>query len=328
MDALASVGWPVVDRIFHIGDFSVSPHGIGIAAGFLAGSWWVMRTGPSRGVAAEHLSNMLFWALIGAIIGSRLFYVIGHWSEFDGIGEVFALQNGGFSLIGGIAGAVLIAVPFMRRYGYRFFQAMDCAFLGFPFGIAVGRSGDLIIGDHLGKPTSWLLAWTYEGGSLAPPFHCTGTAPAEICTAALQGGHSEQITRGGAQLAQDGAVIATGIGVHQTAMYDMLWCILLFVGLFLFARAARRREGVLILTFAILYGLGRVVTDYLRIDKRVAFGMTGSQITSLTVVVISICILVYWAIRKPPDPGRRVATRFAPGEPSTTFTPPTMPTGS
>jgi hypothetical protein len=71
-----------------------------------------------------------------------------------------------------------------------------------------------------------------------------------------------------------------------------------------------------------------VVSDYLRIDKRLAFGMTGSQITSLTVVIVSICILLYWAIRKPPDPGRRVRTAFPAGEPSTNFTPPAMPTGS
>ena len=63
-------------------------------------------------------------------------------------------------------------------------------------GIAIGRIGDLIIGDHLGKPTSWLLAWTYEGGTLAPPFNCVDG----VCQAGLQGGHLEEITRTGATL--------------------------------------------------------------------------------------------------------------------------------
>ena len=35
--ALSSIGWPVLDRI-HIGSkFAISPHGVGIAIGFLAG---------------------------------------------------------------------------------------------------------------------------------------------------------------------------------------------------------------------------------------------------------------------------------------------------
>ena len=63
-------------------------------------------------------------------------------------------------------------------------------------GISIGRIGDLIIGDHLGKPTCWLLAWKYEGGTLAPPFNCVD----EVCQAGLQGGHLETITRTGAAL--------------------------------------------------------------------------------------------------------------------------------
>ena len=48
--------------------------------------------------------------------------------------------------------------------------------LVFTLGIVIGRVGDLIIGDHLGKPTSWFLAWSYHGGTLAPPFTCGVTA--------------------------------------------------------------------------------------------------------------------------------------------------------
>ncbi|HEY8017930.1 MAG TPA: prolipoprotein diacylglyceryl transferase family protein, partial [Actinomycetota bacterium] len=79
---IASVGWPVLDR-FRLGDgFAISPHGLGIAIGFMIGGWLLGRIGVRRGVTPEHISTMLFWALIGAILGSRIAYVIAHLSEF------------------------------------------------------------------------------------------------------------------------------------------------------------------------------------------------------------------------------------------------------
>ena len=46
---LASIGWPVLDRIHLFGDFAISPHGIGIAVGFLFGAWILQHEDPSAG---------------------------------------------------------------------------------------------------------------------------------------------------------------------------------------------------------------------------------------------------------------------------------------
>ncbi len=299
LPSLASIGWPVLDR-FRIGNsFAISPHGLGIAIGFMIGGWLLGRLGPRDGVSAEHISTMLFWALIGAIIGSRLFYVIAHLSEFSSPLEWLQIWKGGISLLGGIAGAILINVPRMRRYHYRFLQVMDPAAICLALGIAVGRIGDLIIGDHLGKPTSWWLAWTYHGGTLAPPFTCANG----VCQAGLQDSHLEVIQRAGAKLLDaKGAVIATGVGVHQTALYDMILAWILFAILWNMNKKPRR-EGVLALTFGVYYGCCRLLEDSLRIDKR--FGpFTGSQWTALTVALICGGILIWWAIearRRGPD---------------------------
>jgi prolipoprotein diacylglyceryltransferase len=169
----------------------------------------------------------------------------------------------------------------------------------------VGRIGDLIIGDHLGKPTSWLLAWTYEGGTLAPPFSCVG----DSCTATLRGGLTETIGRTGASLSDaGGTVLAQGVGVHQTALYDMLLAGILFAFLWWFI-GSRRREGVVTLAFGLAYGCCRLLEDSLRIDKR--FGpFTGSQWTALSVAIVAAAFLIVWAVRKPPG-----ATTPARGDP-------------
>ncbi len=290
---LAAIGWPVLDRI-HIGSkLAISPHGLGIAIGFLLGAWILTKEGPKRGVSVEHINSMVFWALIGAIIGARLFYVIAHFSEFNGIGDMLAIYRGGISLLGGIAGAVLINIPFMRRHHYRFFQVMDGAVIGIAFGVMVGRIGDLIIGDHLGKPTSWLFAFQYHGGNLAAPFVCNaGRCVADL----LQGARQIVVTRAGATMfGPQGQVLARGVGVHQTALYDMVSAGALF---FVLTRLNRRspREGVLTLVFGAWYGTVRVITDFLRIDKRF-FGLTGSQWTGITVATICVLTLLVWGIR-------------------------------
>ena len=50
----ASIGWKVIDR-FHIGgSFAISPHGVGIALGFLAGAYvFIGREAPRRGYPDE-----------------------------------------------------------------------------------------------------------------------------------------------------------------------------------------------------------------------------------------------------------------------------------
>jgi phosphatidylglycerol:prolipoprotein diacylglycerol transferase len=286
---LGSIGWPVLDRLRFGGSFAISPHGLFIAIGFMIGAMLLTRLATRRGISEEHIQTIIFWCLVGAIIGARLFYVLAHFSEFDNLGQMLAIWRGGISLLGGIAGAILINVPRLRRYGYRFFQVVDPGAVAVALGISVGRIGDLIIGDHLGKPTSWLLAWKYSGGTLAPPFTCID----EVCQAGLQGGHLERVTRSGATLFDaKGAILAQGVGVHQTALYDMVLVGLLFAFLW-YLQKRPRREGILTLTFGLFYGCFRLLEDSLRIDKR--FGpFTGSQWTALTVAILSAAILLWW----------------------------------
>jgi len=303
MFVLGSIGWPVLDRIRFGSWFAVSPHGLGIAIGFMIGAWLLTKLAPRRGISEEHISSMIFWALIGAIVGARLFYVIAHVSDFSGPLEWLQVWKGGISLLGGIAGAILVNIPRWRHYGYKFFQIMDPSAIALSLGIAIGRIGDLVIGDHLGKPTSWFGAWTYHGGTLAPPW----TDINGVWQAQLQDGHIAAISRGAAVICDaaknvvasapaaclPGHTIASGVGVHQTAMYDMVLAAILFALLWRLNKKVRR-PGILTLTFGLYYGLCRVLEDSLRIDKR--FGpFTGSQWTALTVSSISLLILIWWA---------------------------------
>lgn len=269
-----SVSWTVYPTL-DIGPLSISPHGIGIAVGFLLGAQLMVRRSRRFGGPDENdIWNTLFYALIGAIVGARFGYVIGHFSEVTDGGDdllgVLKIWEGGISLIGGITGAILFALPYMLRRKMGFWRTMDLAAPGLALGIIVGRIGDLVIGDHLGEPTDFALGWRCGGEAGEPP------VDADVYLQALAEGRPPSLG-------------CYDIVLHQTALYDLFSTILLF-GFLLWVGRKVRPTGLLILTFTVWYSAMRVITDFLRVDKRY-FGLTGSQLMTIAVGVVCIYLL-------------------------------------
>ncbi|MFN2491029.1 MAG: prolipoprotein diacylglyceryl transferase [Actinomycetota bacterium] len=288
------LAWEILSRI-HVGPVAISPHGIGIAAGYLLGAQVLARRARERGGPSEaDIWNALFYALIGAIVGARLGYVLGHIPEVtDGGGDplgVLRVWEGGISLLGGITGGILGALPYMRKRRMGFWRSLDLTAPGLALGIVVGRVGDLIIGDHLGTPTKLPWAWLClgEAGGAEP-------VPARVYRAALAQGDPPSLG-------------CFDLPLHQTALYDFVSTLVL-LGVLLWLGRRRHGTGFLTLTFALWYGAMRVFTDFLRVDRRY-LGLTGSQWLALTVVVVSAALLARyrgapprWADPPPDDDG-------------------------
>jgi phosphatidylglycerol---prolipoprotein diacylglyceryl transferase len=269
------LAWAIVPRI-HLGPLAISPHGIGIAAGYLIGAQFMVRRARRTGGPAEtDIWNALFYALLGAIVGARIGYVLGHFSEVTDGGRdllgVVKVYEGGISLLGGITGGILAALPHLRARRMGFWRCMDLAVPGAALGIFVGRFGDLIIGDHLGTPTSFALGWRCLGES-------GGVSPSSAAAYMQALGQGDPPSLG-----------CFALTLHQTALYDLISTLALF-GFLLLLRGREIRPGVLTLSFGVWYGSVRVVTDFLRVDKRY-LGLTGSQILALAVVVVSLYLL-------------------------------------
>lgn len=246
----AAISYRPLVRI-DLGPFQVSPHGIFTALGFVAGAWLLLRDTRRRGIPDDDVYAILTPAAIGAIVGARLVYVLNNWSNFDGPAEWVRIWEGGISLLGGIAGALVAATPVMRRKGLQFFPLMDLAAPWLPLGIAIGRIGDLVIADHLGATTELPF------GFRCPEVVDVGRTVGSRCPA--------------------------GEVVHLTAAYDLI--VAAAVALVLIVQRRRRlRLGERTLLLGVLYGAGRLVFDFLREDTR-RLGLTGSQWTALLVIV-------------------------------------------
>jgi phosphatidylglycerol:prolipoprotein diacylglycerol transferase len=298
---VASIGWKVIDR-FHVGsEFAISPHGLGIAVGFLAGAYVFTHEASKRGYPEESYNSILTALLIGTIVGSRLGYVFTHFSEFHNLVDILKVYQGGLSQLGGVVGAILFGYVVVHRRGLPFLRGLDAAAIPIPLGVIIGRVGDLIIGDHLGKPTSWLLAFRYHGGQLSGY-----TCELGHCFTGLSRRLSQTITTSDATLTDSqGRVLGHGVGVHQTALYDMLLTMALLLVL-VYLNRKQRRTGILFLTYIVWYGSGRILTDFLRVENRF-FGLTGSQWTSTVAVSLGVAMLIWFALqsrKREPEPFR------------------------
>lgn len=255
------------DPLVHIevGPLSISPHGIGIAAGFLLGAQLLLPRTRRMGIPDDDIYPLLTRAAVGAIIGARVAYVVNHASDFDSPLEVLQVWKGGISLLGGFFGAILLTMVAMRRRGLSFWKLMDAAAPGMALGVVVGRVGDLIVGDHLGKTTSFFL------GYRCPPASVDTASPCD-----------------------------PGTIVHQTALYDLLLTSVLLFAL-LRLRRTPRFDGFVIMVFGAWYGVQRIVEDFLREDVR-RLGLTGSQMTALATV--TVCVGWLALARRTPGWGR------------------------
>jgi phosphatidylglycerol:prolipoprotein diacylglycerol transferase len=290
VSVLAELRWPILERIPIAGDFAVSPHGISIAIGFLVGAQVMLKRAEKRGIARRHvegvdlhIQSLLTRAAIGAILGARFFYIVTRPDQFPDPLEWFKIWEGGLSLLGGLAGGIGLAIPYVVRRRFSVPLLLDSAAPGLALGIFLGRIGDLVIGEHLGGETSFVLGWRCTGAFRDPvaPYPFPGPSPATV----------------------QGCFDAT---LHQTALYDFLAGGIIFAILLILERRPRF-DGFFMLAFGVLYGLGRFVTDFARAaDKDLVGPLTGSQVTALA----TIAAIVVWYLVRRPD--RRVPYAWSP----------------
>lgn len=285
---LAAISYDPILRI-GVGPLALSPHGIGIAVGFLIGARLMLPTSRAKGMSDEIIYPLFTRAAIGAIIGARVAYVLNHLGDYNSVIEVLQVWKGGISLLGGMFGAVIAALPLIKKSRLSFWKVMDAAAPGMALGVVVGRIGDLIIADHLGKVTTFFLGYRCPAAEVATGSPCGPTAF---------------------------AVRTVGAVVHQTALYDQIFAAVL-LGLLLWLRRRPRFDGFMICVFAAGYGIARLIEDFLREDVR-RLGLTASQWTSL--VTVTVCLFVIFALRRSPRWGHwDTPPPAAPSSPTTSL---------
>jgi phosphatidylglycerol:prolipoprotein diacylglycerol transferase len=239
---LLSITIDINPEIGQYGPFLITWHGVfttlGIAVAVILAAYFATR----RGVLEDDVYNVALWGVPGGIIGARLLYVLEHLGEFrHSIGSIFALNEGGISIYGGLILGVAVGwgYAYLRHKPAR--KIADAAALGILIGLAVGRVGDLINGEQWAKPTHLPWAFCYVNPKalvFGPPYPDNSCGPLPFYTQ----------------------------GVHPVAgLYEPLLLLCAF-GLCLYLYETLRKDGLVfwasVLCYsAIRFGLGTLRTN-------------------------------------------------------------------
>jgi phosphatidylglycerol---prolipoprotein diacylglyceryl transferase len=138
------------------------------------------------GWTRRDIEDMLFWGVLGVVIGGRLGYVFfykpGYYLAHPL--EMLAVWKGGMSFHGGLIGVVVAMVLYARKRGRPFLEVMDLVVPCVPTGLAAGRIGNFINGELWGRAADPALPWAMvfpQSGSMI------ARHPSQLYQSALEG---------------------------------------------------------------------------------------------------------------------------------------------
>jgi phosphatidylglycerol:prolipoprotein diacylglycerol transferase len=151
-----------------IGPLELKTFGLSFAAGFIIAAAVLARHLKELGKPSDWAYEMIFAALVGGVVGSRLDYVIQNWDDVsdDLLGNLFS--GSGLVWFGGVVGGAVGVVLWAWRRGFLTLQLLDVCAVPLTIGYAVGRVGCQLSGDgDYGVESDLPWAMAYPDGTVA-----------------------------------------------------------------------------------------------------------------------------------------------------------------
>lgn len=269
-----------------LGPVAIHWYGIMYLLGFGL-AWWLglrrVRAGRLPGVNEQAYGDLLFYGMLGVVLGGRLGYVL-----FYSLGDVvenpmmlLRIWEGGMSFHGGLLGVLVACLLWARRHRLHFFDVVDFIAPLVPPGLGFGRIGNYIGGELWGKFTGAGWGVVFPRSDLGP---YTGM-PMDRLRELHANGVLDVFAR------------------HPSQLYQaVLEGLVMFTALWVYSRKPRPRYAVSGL-FALLYGVFRFVVEFVRMPDPqlgyLAFGwLTMGQVLSVPLIAIGLFLL--WISRRMP----------------------------
>ncbi|MEO8226068.1 MAG: prolipoprotein diacylglyceryl transferase [Gemmatimonadota bacterium] len=263
--------------IIHLGPVELTGYGVMMMVGFLVGGWLATLELRRRALREEYSADMVVAAVVGGIIGAKLWYVALTRDPSALFSRGGLVWYGGF--IGGALGVMLngwrLRVP-IRWTMHVAAPALAAAY-------ALGRVGCFLVNDDYGRPTN--LPWAVKFPRGLPP----STA-----------GNLHQLFGVSVPAGIDPATV---MAVHPTQLYETGIMLLAFFWLWRWRRSAHP-IGWLFGPYLIFAGAERFLIEIVRAkDDRFLGPFTIAQLTSVVLVAIGVALTLRWRRGADVDPG-------------------------
>ncbi len=237
--------------LIDLGFLHLKTYGACMATGFLL-CWWLVERLSGR----KDLSNLLLALMVAGVVGSRIAYVIEHWSlEFAAHPErIVRIDQGGLMFYGGLILALVVFFAWCRRTKEHPLALANLLATVVPLGHAFGRLGCFFYGCCYGRDSDAWCAVTFPIGS--PSWY----------------EHERQL-----------------VAVLPTQLFEAAALLALFAFLYVLYRRGRRyTAGAYLVGYAVI----RFGMEFLRGDPRAAVGpLSISQTISIGLAALGAVLL-------------------------------------
>jgi len=161
---------------FEIGPFIIWTHLLFLMIAIWLSSEFFFRLASSAGLSLQHFKDHMWWYLLGAALGGRLFAVIEQYRIYikpDDPFRVFFVHDGNFSFLGMAAGIIIVLYVTRRSSRTTFLQWLDVLLPATTFGLCFDWLGKFAAGQAYGRPTDLFWGVTYDAPNVrfAVPIH-------------------------------------------------------------------------------------------------------------------------------------------------------------
>ena len=238
---------------FQVGPMTLRWYGILMATAMALGLWLAYRDAQRRRLDPESLLKAAELALLGGLVGARLYYVLfnlDYYLQYPA--KIVAVWEGGLAIHGGVIGGILVGGGYAMRRGLPVARYLDIAAPSLALGQAIGRWGNFFNEEAFGTPTE--LPWKLF---ISPPHRPLVYAQDEF--------------------------------FHPTFLYESLWDLGVFLLLVLaFRGRLARAPGALFLVYVGAYSVGRFITEGIRTDPLMLGPIRVAQLVSVLGVVLAV----------------------------------------
>ena len=243
--------------LFKIGSLPINTLGVMVALAALVGTWMLTRTAKKEGINPDYMVDFVVYAMLGGVIGARLWYVIFMWQNYvSNPLEIFMVWMGGLAIQGGILGGTLAGILFAKKKNIPIWKLADMAAPALILGMAIGRVGDFLTGDAYGIPSNSIFAVTYPPGTYA--YNVYGS-----------------------------------VSILPMALFEAIGDIII-LGILLWLKRKKIVEGFSFLLMLALYSLSRFVMEFWRGDSlRTVFDLKVAQLTAIATILIAVALMIY-----------------------------------
>lgn len=255
--------------LFKIGPVTVHSYGLMLGIAFLIGSTLFSRE-LKRVKLDENIGVAItFLAIIGGLVGSKLFYIIEEWNFGKG-GAFFSyftadtlFSPSGLTFYGGLIVAFFMIYFYCRIKKLKILQIIDAMSPATMLSYGIARVGCHLSGDGCyGLPVNntpyEFLGYSYVKGIV--PTHA-------------------------------------GVLVHPTPLYELAAAIIIFI-ILMSIRKKIKYYGQMFFIYLIFSGFERLLVEFIRLNPKVIFIFTQAQLISLIMIITGLACLVIFRKRK------------------------------